>query len=229
MKFDNIQKGTKIEYKMPLFPNVDKGICIFKDDEKADFATDSGASLQLKRAGFKKTVESFQVKELDPSVKVQSEGMNTMMDMIFNMLTPQDKEEAYQANWVNKKETKKDKLNRLLKFLKEETVKIKELDKFKIKYEIINGSINVNGIQNYRRTFFSIDVTDENTFTIGMFSPGRGDEDIEFRDKDMVVALEYVKRFLLSDWNKYPFFIMYMLDKKMHGLLLSSEITPHTL
>ena len=62
-----------------------------------------------------------------------------------------------------------------------------------------------------------------------MFSPGRGDEDIEFRDKDMVVALEYVKRFLLSDWNKYPFFIMYMLDKKMHGLLLSSEITPHTL
>jgi len=60
MKFDNIEKGTKIEYQSPF--GSDKGVCIFKDDEKADFATDSGASLVLNRSGFKKTIESFKVK-----------------------------------------------------------------------------------------------------------------------------------------------------------------------
>jgi hypothetical protein len=230
MIFDNIQKGTKIEYKSIL--GSDKGICILKDDEKADFATDSGAGLQLRRAGFKKTIESFEIKEIDKSVKLQCEGFSVMMSMVeglFNMMSPQDQLVDSESNWVNSKETKEDKLNRLLKYLKEETEKIPELKPFKIEYKINAGFINVNGILKYRRTFFSIGVSDENSFTISIFSPGRGSEDIEFRDKDMIVALEYVKRHVLSDWKKYPFFIMYMFDKKMHGLVLKSEIIPHSL
>ena len=227
MKFDSIEKGTKIEYQSPL--GTDRGVCIFKDDEKADFATDCGASLVINRSGFRKIVESFKIKEIDKSIKTKSDGFGTMMDMVFNMLSPQDQEEAYESNWVNKKETKEDKLNRLLDYLKSETAKLPDLDPFKIEYQINRGSINVNGIQNYRRTFFNIEVTDENSFTIDMFAPGRGNEDIEFRDKDMVVALEFVKRYLLSDWTKYPFFILYMIDRNMHGMLLKSDITPHTI
>ena len=219
MKFDQIKKGTKIEYQSPFGP--DKGVCIFKDDEGADFATDKGASLKVRRSGFKKIIKNFQIKELDKSVKVQSEGFGTMMDMVFGMMSKEDQEEAYEKNWVNIKESKEDKLKRLCKYLKNETDKTPELKVFEIKYKIIHGSINVSGIQNYRRTFFSIDVTDENSFTIGM-----GDEDIEFRDKDMIVAFEFVKRHVLSDWNKFPYFIMYMLDKKLHHLLLESNITP---
>lgn len=225
MKFDQIKKGTKIEYQSPFGP--DKGVCIYKDDETADFMTDSSASLTLKRSGFKKTIDSFQVKELDKSVKVQSEGFGSMMDMVFGMMSKEDQEEAYAGNWVNTKETKEEKLKRLQNYLETETDNTPELKKFQIKYELINGCLNVNGIQNYRRTFFSIDVTDENSFKIGLFSPGRGNEDIEFRDKDMIVAFEFVKRHLLADWNKFPFFIMYMLDKKLHHLLLESNITPH--